>query len=107
MSRNARCLYENSFSSFLRDSEMSVLGTLHDNVYGDTRSTATEAWKEEIAIMRNAVAECSTDGRIIFEYDIPRLGKRIDVVLLVNGIIFCLSLEDPADDLESDSPEVC
>ena len=33
------------------------------------------------------------DGQIIFEYDIPRLGKRIDVVLLVRGIVFCLEFK--------------
>ena len=27
---------------------------------------------------------------IVFEYDIPRLGKRIDVVLLLEGIVFCV-----------------
>ncbi len=30
---------------------------------------------------------------IIFEYDIPRLGKRIDVVLILRGIIFCLEFK--------------
>ena len=33
------------------------------------------------------------DGKIIFEYDIPRLGKRIDVVLLLEGIVFCLEFK--------------
>lgn len=32
-------------------------------------------------------------GQIIFEYDIPRLGKRIDVVLLLRGMIFCLEFK--------------
>ncbi len=31
--------------------------------------------------------------RFIFEYDIPRLGKRIDVVLLLKGIIFCIEFK--------------
>ena len=29
----------------------------------------------------------------IFEYDIPRLGKRIDAVLLLRGIVFCLEFK--------------
>lgn len=32
-------------------------------------------------------------GQIIFEYDIPRLGKRVDVVLLLEGIVFCLEFK--------------
>ena len=33
------------------------------------------------------------DGQIVFEYDIPRLGKRIDVVLLYKGIVFCIEFK--------------
>ncbi|MBQ4451482.1 MAG: hypothetical protein II912_03840, partial [Clostridia bacterium] len=90
MSTNHRCLYDNSFSGFLQDAGMTVLGLLHDRYHGDLRTTSTEAWKEEIAIMRDVVSKCEKDGHIIFEYDIPRLGKRIDVVLLLRGIIFCI-----------------
>ena len=93
MSRNPRCLYDNSFQVFLHDTEMSVLGVLHNNYHGDTRTTTTEAWKEEIAIMREVVSSFEADGHIVFEYDIPRLGKRIDVVLLLKGIIFCIEFK--------------
>ena len=31
--------------------------------------------------------------QIIFEYDIPRLGKRIDLVLLYRGIVFCVEFK--------------
>ena len=44
--------------------------------------------------MKNIVASLQDNkGQIIFEYDIPRLGKRIDVVLLCRGIIFCLEFK--------------
>jgi DUF2075 family protein len=33
------------------------------------------------------------DAQIVFEFDIPRLGKRIDVVLLLEGIVFCLEFK--------------
>lgn len=32
-------------------------------------------------------------GQVIFEYDIPRLGKRIDVVVLLRGLIFCIEFK--------------
>lgn len=44
--------------------------------------------------MKNVVSSLNTvDGQIIFEYDIPRLGKRIDVVLLYRGVVFCLEFK--------------
>ena len=46
-------------------------------------------------------------GQIIFEYDIPRLGKRIDVVLLLRGIIFCLEFKvGQKDALQADVEQV-
>ena len=94
MSDNPRCLYENSFNTFLSDPELSILGALCDNYHGEARTTTREAWKVEISIMQETLSPFEDmDGRIIFEYDIPRLGKRIDVVLLLSGIIFCIEFK--------------
>ena len=94
MSNHSRCLYENSLNGYLCESEMTVLGELCDHYHGDVLTTAREAWRAEIAIMRDLIARLDDkDGRIIFEYDIPRLGKRIDVVLLYQGIIFCIEFK--------------
>ena len=44
--------------------------------------------------MRNLLNGLNDENaQIIFEYDIPRLGKRIDVVLLYRGIIFCVEFK--------------
>ena len=94
MNNHPRCLYHNSFTGFLCDSDMAILGELCDRYYGNTQTTTIEAWKEEIGIMQETVKCCDDkNGQIIFEYDIPRLGKRIDVVLLYKGIIFCIEFK--------------
>ena len=105
---NPRCLYESSFDEFLNESEMEILGTLCDHYHGDARTTTREAWRGEISVMREVLSRCSDrDGRIIFEYDIPRLGKRIDVVLLYQGIIFCLEFKvGESEILEADVDQV-
>ena len=89
-----RCLYEASFSEFLSQEPLAVLGVLHNNYHGDTLTTTDEAWMGEIDLMQRVLEPWGTEsGRIIFEYDIPRLGKRIDVVLLLRGLIFCLEFK--------------
>ena len=94
MINNPRCLYDNCFEGFICDTDKEVLGILCDHYHGDTRTTTREAWKSEISIMQETLSRFSVkDGRIIFEYDIPRLGKRIDVVLLFRGIIFCIEFK--------------
>lgn len=90
----ARCLFNSSFQRFLTLNENLIFGELCNNYHGDALTTTREAWKAEISVMKNVISRLDiNDGQVIFEYDIPRLGKRIDVVLLVNGIIFCLEFK--------------
>ncbi len=94
MRNSPRCLYDNSISAFLYEDEASIFGALCDNYHGDARTTTRDAWKTEITVMRDTLSRCEDkDGEIIFEYDIPRLGKRIDVVLLYKGIVFCIEFK--------------
>ena len=91
---NPRCLYDSSFASFLYRDINSIFGTLCDNYHGDALTTTREAWKSEIDIMRNVISKLNDpNGQVIFEYDIPRLGKRIDLVLLYRGIVFCIEFK--------------
>ena len=91
---NPRCLYNSDLASFLNQNIDSIFGTLCDNYHGDALTTTREAWRGEIAIMKSVIAALADlDGRIVFEYDIPRLGKRIDVVLLYRGIVFCVEFK--------------
>ena len=107
MSDNPRRLYDNSFEGFLREDENAILGLLCDRYHGDAHTATREAWKGEISNMRALVIRLDHDGRIIFEYDIPRLGKRIDVVLLLRGIIFCLEFKvGESQILEADVDQV-
>ena len=90
----SRCLYNSSFTEFLATSENSIFGTLCDRYHGEALTTTREAWRSEISIMKEIVSRfAGKDGKIIFEYDIPRLGKRVDVVLLLGGIVFCLEFK--------------
>lgn len=91
---NPRCLYENSFAGFLCETELSIFGALCDNYHGEANTNSREAWKEEISVMQGVISRLQNkDGHIVFEYDIPRLGKRIDVVLLYKGIVFCIEFK--------------
>ena len=94
MNKSTRCLYHNKINFFLLDNENSVLGNICDSYHGSLQSTQIEAWKSEICIMKEVLSFFKNeDGQIIFEYNIPRLGKKIDVVLLLKGIIFCIEFK--------------
>lgn len=94
MKKSPRCLYQNSVASFVSEDENAIFGVLCDQYHGEALTTTREAWKDEISILKQALAPyADKDGRIVFEYDIPRLGKRIDAVLLLDGIVFCLEFK--------------
>ena len=103
-----RCLYTATFKEFLEQKTLEVLGTLHNNYHGDALTTTDEAWKGEIDILQQVLQPWKEErAQIIFEYDIPRLGKRIDVVLLLRGIIFCLEFKvGQKDVLQADVEQV-
>lgn len=94
MNKSPRCLYNNSLVAFEAADENSIFGILCDQYHGDALTTTREAWRAEISILKQVLAPYQNeDGQIIFEYDIPRLGKRIDAVLLLRGIVFCLEFK--------------
>lgn len=93
MRKSSRCLFNSDFETFLRLDTNTVLGALCDNYHGTALTTTIEAWKSEIVILKNVISKLDGNGQIIFEYDIPRLGKRIDAVLLYRGIVFCLEFK--------------
>ena len=91
---STRCLYKSGFKNFISENTNSIFGILCEKYHGEALTTTREAWKNEILIMKKVLSPYENEeGQIIFEYDIPRLGKRIDVVLLFRGIIFCLEFK--------------
>lgn len=103
-----RCLYNSSFTDFLNTDDNTIFGVLCDRYHGEALTTTREAWKSEISIMKDILVRfANKDGQIIFEYDIPRLGKRVDVVLLFEGIVFCVEFKvGESRILESDIDQV-
>ena len=89
-----RCLYNATIQEFTNTDRLKVLGTLHSAFHGDTLTTTDEAWLGEIDVLQKILPLWKDEpSQVIFEYDIPRLGKRIDVVLLLRGKVLCLEFK--------------
>ena len=48
---------------------------------------------EEIHILRQALPAYASRGTVYFEYVLPRLGRRIDVVLVIDQIVFIVEFK--------------
>lgn len=93
-----RYFYKSTIHTFLNDSFDSIFGALSRKDEGNTVGDQKDAWSEEIVTMKKVLQSWKDEnGEIIFEYSIPRLGKRIDVVVLLRGIVFAIEFKAGQD----------
>lgn len=85
--------YYNSIRSFLSDDPNAVIGLLVKKAFNST-DEQRDAWINQINQLQCKLKELDCSGDIIFEYDIVRLGKRIDVVLLIKHMVFSLEYKN-------------
>lgn len=92
-SHNIRAYYSAPLSDFLQQSTNEILGIIHTNdSSAETTIQQSNTWETEVAILKDQLRNLP-DGRIIFEYTIPRMGKRVDVVVLTHNIVFLLEFK--------------
>jgi hypothetical protein len=83
--------YSDTISDFLKRNNDEILGKLAQGNDFALEQTQRDAWLEEIRILKKVLKPYN--GSIYFEYSIPRMGKRIDVVLVLNSVIFVLEFK--------------
>lgn len=88
-----RYYYSDSIGAFLDKSDAEILGKLAESNEFSLESSQRDAWREEIRILKDALAAYRDQGAVYFEYSVPRLGKRIDVVALIGPVIFVLEFK--------------
>jgi Uncharacterized conserved protein (DUF2075) len=64
---------------------------LAQNPEFDLESTQREAWVEEIPFLQKNLAGLS--GTLYLEFSIPRMGSRVDVVLLIGPVVFVVEFK--------------
>lgn len=87
-----KAYYGNTISGFLSTSDETILGRLMISDEFRTTIEQKNSWRSEIEILKRQL-RFVPDGSIIFEYTIPRIGDRIDVTCIINGIIFALEFK--------------
>ena len=86
-----RHFYSDSISNFLESSQQEILGHLSENSRFADDIEQKDAWLEEIRILKEALQ--SLNGKIYFEYSIPRMGERADVILIIQHALFVLEFK--------------
>jgi len=86
-----RELYSDLIFNFLKSSSEEIIGKLSIAYGFNLEQTQRDAWLKEIKILQSALS--SKQGIVYFEYTIPRMGQRIDVILLIGPVIFVLEFK--------------
>lgn len=87
----ARAYYSATIASFLNENPLTIFGKLADQHMFELEDQQKTAWKVQINLLKRILVGIS--GHVFFEFSIPRMGKRVDVILLVNGIICVLEFK--------------
>lgn len=88
---SSRAWYGAPVAEFLQSDPKIIVGTLATNCGYSLLSSQTDAWHSQIRILQSCLD--GIGGSIFFEFNIPRMGRRIDVVLISGSVIFVLEFK--------------
>ena len=87
-----RSYYSDTISNFLQEDENTIFGYLSKHHNHDLEALQKNAWIKQIRILKATLRNFET-GQIYFEFSIPRMGKRVDNILIINDLIFVLEFK--------------
>lgn len=87
-----RSFYSSTIEEFCDEDSYSILGKLADSNFFKLTEMQKYAWSEEIKILKDQLRGIN-NGKIMLEYTIPRMGKRVDTVLLYKGMVILLEFK--------------
>ncbi len=87
-----RAYYSNNIQDFFLESDSSILGKLTANHSNRTlEELQVNAWRKQITILKNQLSEFQ--GQIYFEFAIPRMGKRVDNIVIIDNTAFIIEFK--------------
>ncbi len=98
-----RYFYADSIEKFLITDNSTILGLLAENNSFALEATQRDAWLEQANVLKKVLSDVrdsdprcnamSQSGKVYFEYSIPRLGRRADVIMILGPAIFVLEFK--------------
>src|SRR6188508_1533837 len=83
--------FKDTIGSFLQKNTSEVIGSITLSNEFDSTLFQNKAWKEQIDILKEALV--GHNGTIFFEFSIPRMGKRVDAIVIINNVVFVVEFK--------------
>lgn len=83
--------FSDSIRSFLLKSTEEIIGSITISNQFDSTHLQNKSWELQIPILKKALE--GYDGIIFFEFSIPRMGKRIDSLIVIDNVVFVIEFK--------------
>ncbi|PWB62062.1 MAG: hypothetical protein C3F16_07220 [Betaproteobacteria bacterium] len=93
-----RAWYQAPISGFLATASDAIVGHLTSNGEFDSTVAQVEAWRRQIQLLKDWLRE--TDGWVLLEFTIPRMGRRIDAVVVMGSAVLVIEFKVGASEFE-------
>lgn len=88
-----RAFYSASISSFIESNADSILGGITRNSGFSIDPTQRDAWVTQINVLQEQFKPYINRGWVFLEFVVPRLGRRIDVLALIDHVVFVIEFK--------------
>lgn len=89
----SRAFYTASIAEFVHTEHNSVLGRLAEKSDLSIDTMQRDTWRSQINILQHELLSFIGRGSLFFEFSVPRVGKRIDVLALIDHVIFVIEFK--------------
>jgi hypothetical protein len=94
-----RAWYSGSVSDFVGSPADLIFGQLAKHSEFGMAQAQGNAWNEQIEFLQSSLK--GLDGALFLEFNIPRMGRRIDAVLLIGPVVFVVEFKTGESELEN------
>lgn len=88
---SSRAWYGASISEFLQSQPHAIVGKLATNSDFAMLPTQRDAWLAQIDLLQENLTGLT--GWLFFEFNIPRMGRRVDAVLVIGSVVFVIEFK--------------
>ena len=83
--------YKDSIDTFLNKNIEEIIGSISLSNQFDSTINQNKSWEQQISILKKSLA--GYYGTIFFEFSIPRMGKRVDCLVIIDNIVFVIEFK--------------
>ena len=83
--------YSDTIDLFDKKSTNEIIGQITNENQFDSNRNTNQSWRSQIEILKETLIDLQ--GELFFEFSIPRMGKRVDCLLIIQNIVFVIEFK--------------